>query len=100
MAGSKGNVTGGLLDEPYEIKTRGDVNRARVLPLPRGLNSGVANAQRKGQDLGMDVARKQRKAAPAESEQPQGGFDYVRRRNEMMKKISTRGGRRSSVRRA
>lgn len=89
MAGAKGNVTGGLLDEPYQINSRADVNRARVLPMPRAKRETKAPA-----------AAVPSPAPAGESEQPQGGFDYVAKRNRMMKRISARGGRRSSVRSA
>jgi len=82
-------VTGGLLDEPYPIKTRGDVSRSRVLPLPRATTKAAAP----------------KAAAPVptpagESEQPKGGFDYVVKRNRMMKSISGRARRSSGSRRA
>jgi len=81
-------VTGGLLDEPYPIKTRGDVSRAKVLPLPRATARAKAAAP-----------------APAptpagESEQPKGGFDYVVKRNRMLKPISGRARRSAGSRRA
>lgn len=82
-------VTGGLLDEPYPIKTRGDLSRSRVLPLPRA------------SDIGRPATKKAVPAAPAvESEQPQGGFDYIRKRNRLMKKIAGRVSPRSAGRRA
>lgn len=89
MAG-KGKVTGGLLDEPYEIKSRGDVSRARVLPMPRAKREAAKPAPKAAVD-----------ETPArESEQPKSGFDYVAKRNKMMRGISHRGGRRSSTRSA
>ena len=85
-----GKVTGGLLDEPYPIKTRGDLNRARVLPLPR------AAATRAAPKAAVDEAPK------GDSEQPKGGFDYVVKRNRMLRGVSSRtmGRRRSSSRNA
>lgn len=92
MGQGKGKVTGGLLDEPIAINTRGDVNRARVLPNVRAKKERPA------------VAAPSPTPAPAgeerESEQPKSGFDYVLRRNRMMKSISGRATKRSSTRRA
>lgn len=92
-------VTNGRLSKPYPIRTRGDVNRARVLP--PSVDEKAPPAYKRGLDLGTEIARKQRekKAAPAESEQPQGGFDYVRKRNQLMKGVRNtrvRGARRVS----
>jgi len=86
----KATVTGGLLDEPYPIRTKGDVNRARVLPMPRG---SVRPAAKKAAPAAAP-------APPAESEQPQGGFDSIRQRNRILKRITTRRGRRNGTRRA
>lgn len=83
-----GKVTGGLLDEPYPIRSRGDVNRARVLPQVRSKRETAA------------PKASAPASAPAESEQPKGGFDYVVKRNRLMKRISARGGQRSGTRRA
>ena len=82
-------VAGGLLDEPYPIKTRGDVNRAKVLPMPRAKRETKAPA-----------AAVPSPAPAGESELPQSGFDYVVKRNRMMKRISARGGRRNGTRNA
>lgn len=84
-----GKVTGGLLDEPYPIKSRGDVNRARVLPMPRAKREPAT-----------PKASAPAPAGETESEQPKGGFDYVVKRNRMMKRISGRANGRSGVRRA
>jgi len=83
-------VTGGLLDEPYPIRTKGDVSRARTLPLPRG---SVRPAAKKAAPAVAPVA-------PTESEQPQGGFDSIRQRNRILKRITTRSSRRNGTRRA
>jgi len=85
-------VTGGLLDEPYPIRTKGDVNRALVLPRPRPTSD---------ERLERRVAPKApaKKAAPAD-EQPKGGFDYVRKRNRMMRGVSSRARRSNGSRRA
>lgn len=88
----KGKVTGGLLDEPISINSRADVNRARVLPQVRAKREAPAQ-----------------KTAPApapsgggddDTSQPKSGFDYVVKRNRMMKRISGRANGRSGVRRA
>lgn len=82
MATDKPTVVGGLLSKPYPIKTRGDISRARVLPQPRSEEKApttpVAPATTK---------------APAEDSQPRGAFDYVKRRNQLMKGVSVRGRR-------
>jgi len=85
----QGKVTGGLLDEPYPIKTRGDVNRARVLPMPRAKSERAAPPK-----AAVDEAPK------GESEQPKGGFDYIAKRNKMMRGVRTSARRRSSTRNA
>jgi len=79
-------------DEPYPIRTKGDVNRARVLPPSRaGMRALPARP----------AAKKAVPAAPpAESEQPQGGFDSIRQRNRILKRITTRSSRRNGTRRA
>ena len=68
-------VSNGRLSKPYPIRTRGDVNRARVLPPP------------------VDERPAAKKAAPAPAaadEQPKGAFDYVVKRNRMMKQMGVR----------
>lgn len=77
-------VEGGLLTKPYPIKTRGDLNRARVLPPPRPeakapvVTTPAPSTSVQGKTL----------------EQPRSGFDYVQKRNQLIKPISTRSSRR------
>ena len=91
MAG-KGKVTGGLLDEPIAINSRADVNRARVLPQVR--------AKRDTQKPAAAPAPAPSGGGDDDTSQPKSGFDYVAKRNRLMKRISTRGGSRSATRRA
>jgi len=67
----------GHLSEPYPIKTRGDVNRARVLPPPLST---------------APPSRKEEQRAPVQRDlsQPKGGFDYVRKRNAVLREVSGR----------
>ena len=99
--GTPPKVINGRLTKPYPIRTRGDVNRARVLP--PSVDEKAPPAYKRGLDLGMDVSRKQRKAAPAASdEQPAGVVDNIVKRRNLMKRmgIANRGGRRQSSRTA
>lgn len=90
----QGKVVGGLLDEPIAINSRGDVNRARVLPQVR---------ERKARPA---VAAPTPAPAPAgeresdDTGQAKSGFDYVVKRNRMLNKISGRVRNRSTTRRA
>ena len=74
-------VVGGKLDRPYPIKTRGDVQRARVLPPPR-MSTPASQPTRTATPAPAPVSR---------SEQPKSAVDYVRKRNALSREIS--GGR-------
>jgi hypothetical protein len=82
----------GLLNEPHPINKRSDVNRAKVLPLPR--------AKRESKSRPSPSAAPDPPAPAGENTAPQSGFDYVMRRNRMMKSISGRARSRSATRRA
>lgn len=77
----------GNLTAPYPIRTRGDVNRARVLPPPEPETSAPVKAAPTAAPKPVD-------------EQPKGAFDYVRKRNQMMKGVSFTGRRAVNSRRA
>jgi len=81
MATDKPKVTGGLLDKPYPIKTRGDVNRARVLPQVRASGGDTKPALERMPKATPALERKQ------ESERPMGGFDYVMKRRRLQREI-------------
>lgn len=67
----------GHLSAPYPIKTRGDVNRARVLPPPL--------------EAAAPVTRKEERApVQRDLSQPKGGFDYVRKRNLIQREVTGR----------
>jgi hypothetical protein len=81
-------VVGGRLTKPYPIRTKGDVNRARVLPPPIDERPAAKKAAPKA-------------AAPAAPDKEQGNsaFDYVVKRNRMLKGVrgpARRGGPRTS----
>ena len=77
-------VVGGKLDRPYPIKSRGDVNRAKVLPPPR-MDTTPAPA--------APSATPPTPSRDKSLDRPQGGFDYVVKRNNLMKGISDKSPR-------
>lgn len=83
------HVVNGQLSKPYPIRSKADVNRALVLPPPA--------AER---PVARPAAKKPTPKAPADDEQPKSGFDYVVKRNRMLKRISGRAGRRARTVRA
>lgn len=82
MADDQPKVEGGLLSHPLPIKTRGDVNRARVLPQVRETGTRPAAsapapaAKPVMRDTSLDAAK--------------GGFDYVSKRRRLQREISGR----------
>jgi hypothetical protein len=83
-------VKNGVLSKPYPIKTMGDVNRARVLPPPAfdAPKRPISEPRFKARlGMGGDGPR-----AITRDEQPKGGFDYVKKRNQLQRELS--GGRR------
>lgn len=79
----------GLLDKPHPIRTRGDINRARVLPMPEG---GGASPELPHRRVGGEDEMQARKPVADRSlDRPKGAFDYVRKRNAASRSLS--GGR-------
>lgn len=99
-------VVDGKLDRPYPINSLADVSRARVLPPPKMQSKAAEYGYQRGQKVAEDVTRKLRKDTRGKTdvqpddERPKGGFDYVVRRNRMLKGISGRTRPRSQSRRA
>lgn len=89
-------VKNGRLSKPYPIRSKGDVNRALVLPPPAPEPAARTTEQRAGSRFTRDK-RPKGFAPPAESEQPQGGFDYVRKRRNLQKQLGVRGPARRSA---
>lgn len=78
----------GLLDKPHPIRTRGDVNRARVLP---NVDPSAAGMSRPEQPhLRLPAKDDEMAARKPVSERPVSGFDYVKKRNTLMRDISGR----------
>lgn len=71
----------GLLDRPYPIKSRGDVNRARVLPSPR---AETAPAKAVTPIASKTVSR------DTSLDRPAGAFDQVMKRRRLQREISGR----------
>lgn len=90
-------VVDGKLDRPYPINSMADVSRARVLPPPRVPSRQPATREKKVDTRGKSST--QPDDTVNTTEQPVGAFDYVKKRNQMMRGISSRSGKRSATRR-
>jgi hypothetical protein len=85
----KPKVVDGQLERPYPIQTRGDVNRARVLPPP--VEPSAVSPEEQG--IALEILKRLQQQMPQQmqqqmpmspTEQPQGGFDYVAKRNALL----------------
>lgn len=83
-------VKDGFLERPLPINKRSDINRARVLPPPRP-GSGDAPETPHRRVGGEDAMQKREPVGDRSLDQPKSGFDYVQKRNQMMRGISSRG---------
>lgn len=73
----------GLLTKPHPIRNRGDVSRARVLPMPEASSDAPAIST-KAPDAPKAPARDR------SLDRPEGGFDYIRKRNAASRALSGR----------
>lgn len=76
-------VVDGRLERPYPINSRADLNRARVLPTPMP-TAEDPTADHPGRRAGQDIAIEVLKRMAVPSEQPQGGLDYIMKRNQLL----------------